>query len=353
MPFANDCLDRIGVCPNRLWVVSVPGNSEDLVRIQLIDPLTGELIDLTKYNIFSESSSSSCSVESSTSADPDADCDTCVPRCEPYYGPCPPTQIEQPGPYCSNPNPCWNFPWPIISPPCYSSSCISPTGVELVMKARYEDNVPFSTMQAVIKNAEDAVNGIIYVPFKPCDTRMAGIFVASATIRENGIIKKAIPFYVEVTMDLSNYCPTGPLSIAEIRLATRDVCPAMNFLIDTVEFKDEEIAWALRRPIDYWNEAQPPLNVIYSPITFPFRYNWTEATISVLLRTVALWLRRNDLDYSAGGLTVADTKKWPEYERMATERWEAYKEWVKNKKMELNIAAGFHSIGGYRYNPYR
>lgn len=332
MPFANDCLDKIGVCPNRLWVVSVSGNSEDLTQVQLIDPLSGALIDLTKYGIYEESSSSSCQSESSElSLD-----------CPGPLGPCAPGPFG-PGPYCQPPYPCCDE----------TPKCLPLTGVEIVMKERYEDPVPFSIMQAVIKSADDAVNGIIYIPFKPCDTRRAGLFVASATMREAGIVRKVIPFYVEVTMNLASYCPTGPLSISEIRLATRDVCPAMNFLIDTVEFKDEEIAWALRRPIDYWNEAQPPLNMIYSPITFPFRYNWTEATISVLLRTVALWLRRNDLDYSAGGLTVADTKKWPEYERMATERWDAYKEWVKNKKLELNIAAGFNSIGGYRANPYR
>jgi hypothetical protein len=294
MPFANDCLDTVGVCPNRLWVLSVTGGAEALQRVQLIDPLTGALIDLTQYDIYGESSSSSGS--------------------------------STPG---------------------------TPSGVEIVMKARYEDVRPFATMQAVIKSADDAVNGLIYVPFKSRDTCRAGIYVATATIRTEGIVKKAIPFYIEVTMDLSVYNPTGPISIAEIRLATRDVCPAFNFLIDTVEFKDEEIAWALRRPIDYWNEAQPPLNVIYSPTTFPFRYNWTEATISILLKTVAIWLRRNDLDYSAGGLTVADTKKWPDYQKMADERWAEYKEWVKNKKMELNISDGFSSLGGYRWNPYR
>ena len=54
------------------------------------------------------------------------------------------------------------------------------------MKARYEDNCPFAQMQAVIKNADDAVNGVIYCPFKPCDTWRAGLYVAQAVIRENG-----------------------------------------------------------------------------------------------------------------------------------------------------------------------
>lgn len=221
------------------------------------------------------------------------------------------------------------------------------------MKARYEDTCPFAQMQAVVKSAEDAVNGIIYCPFKPCDTWKAGLYVAQAVIRENSIIKRIVPFYVEVTCDLSSYCPTGPISIAEIRLAMRDSCPASNFLIDQVEYTDTEIAWALRRPVEFWNEAQPPLNVIYSPQTFPFRYHWTEACIAVLLRTAAVWYKRNDLSYSAAGVSVMDTKRWEEYNKMADDRWNEFKAWVQNKKIELNVAGGYKSLGGYRVNAYR
>lgn len=296
MPFANDCLDKVGVCPNRLYVLSVPQGSEQHVQMQLIEPLTGELVDLTAYGITNETSSSSSS----------------------------------------------------------SSGCeVLDTGVEVYMKARYEDAVPFAMMQAIVTDMDSAKNGIIKIPFDHLSTRHPGIFVANVVVRQSKIVRRVIPFYIEISINLMNFNCTGPLSIAEIRMATRDVCPEMNFLIDTVEFKDEEIAWAIRRPVDYWNEAQPPLIQVYSAIDFPFRYNWTEGTIAVLLRTVALWLRRNDLDYTAGGVSVADTKKWPEYERMANERWQMYMEWVKNKKMELNIADGFQSLGGYRANPYR
>lgn len=298
MPFANDCLDQIGVCPNRLYTLLSSQGIEDELRIQLIDPLTGALIDLTQYGIGSNNEGSSLSSSSS--------------------------------------------PYPADF-----------TGLEVIVRSRYEDVCPAFKAYGFVKSETDAQNGIIYFNVTPHDTRHAGIFVSTVNVVQNGTTRKVFPFYLALEINPGVFNPTAPLSMAEVRLAVRDVCPEMNFLIDTVEFKDEEIAWALRRPIDYWNEAQPPLNVIYSPQTFPFRYNWMEATISMLLRTVAVWLRRNDLDYSAGGLTVADTKKWPEYQRMATERWQEYKEWVKNKKIELNVASGFSSIGGYRYNPYR
>lgn len=296
MPFANDCLDSIGVCPNRLFTLMTSQSAEDELKLQLINPVTGALLDLTAYDIFPNSSLSSS-----------------------------------------------------------SSSQFAPgfSGLEVIVKSRYEDVQPQFVTQAYVKTDEDAVNGIIYFKVNPCDTRCPGVFVGTANVVVDGVVRKVFPFYLDIAMNLADYNPAAPITMAEVRLATRDVCPEFNFLIDTVEFKDEEIAWAIRRPIEYWNEAQPPLNVVYGPSTFPFRYNWMEATIAILLRTVAIWLRRNDLDYSAGGLTVADTKKWPEYQRMATERWNDYKTWVMNKKMEINIAHGFQSIGGYRYNPYR
>jgi hypothetical protein len=63
---------------------------------------------------------------------------------------------------------------------------------------------------------------------------------------------------------------------------------------------------------------------------------------------VATWMRRNDLDYQAAGLTVADTKKWPDYMKMGEDRQNKWKEFVKHKKIEINIEGGYMYLGGYR-----
>lgn len=66
-----------------------------------------------------------------------------------------------------------------------------------------------------------------------------------------------------------------------------------------------------------------------------------------------MWLRRNDLDYTAAGLSIADTKKWPDYAKMGQERWGVWTDFVKHKKIEINLDGAYGSLGGYRHAPYR
>lgn len=219
------------------------------------------------------------------------------------------------------------------------------TGVEIVIK-EMPYSAPYMTTWAVVKSTADAELGVVYIPIDEVISQLPGIWLGMAIIWEDGDIRKHYPFYFNVTPNLREYNPYGCITMYEVRLAVRDTAPEINFLIDTVEFKDEEIAWAIRRPIDYWNEVPPPIQT-FTPINFPFRYHWMEAVIGELLRLVATWMRRNDLDYSAAGLTVADTKKWPDYLKMGQERQADWKEWVKHKKMEMNIADSFSSLGGY------
>jgi len=64
-------------------------------------------------------------------------------------------------------------------------------------------------------------------------------------------------------------------------------------------------------------------------------------------------MRRNDLDYQAAGLQVADTKKWPDYWKMGQERRQRWEFFVKNKKMEINLSNAYATELGYRSAPYR
>jgi len=294
MAFANDCLDKVGVCPNRLWTVSMAQLATEDKRIQLIDPLTGELIDLTKYDIHSSSSSSSSSLSSSSSGE------------APVHG------------------------------------------VQVIARERYEATPYLYKIMAKVLSEEDAHNGIIHLPLTDKETCKPGIFVAQSAVFEHGVLRRVIPFWLELTPDLNLDAQIGPITMAEVRLAIRDVCPAINFLIDDVEFKDEEVAWAIRRPIDYWNEVPPPV-AQFSPANFPYRYHWLNAAIGELLTMAAIWMHRNSLDYSAAGLSVRDMAKWADYMKMGQDMKSEWKGWVQNKKLEINIDGGYSSLGGYRY----
>lgn len=145
----------------------------------------------------------------------------------------------------------------------------------------------------------------------------------------------------------------GPPSIAEIRLHLRDSSPAESYLLEHLMFDDAEIALAITRPVMYWNEIPPPLDVVYNTQTFPFRYHWLEGICANLFMMVAEQFRRNQLSYSAGGLSVDDQNKEAGYERAGQARWQAYREWVRATKASINLESCYGEVtSSYKYSAY-
>lgn len=176
-----------------------------------------------------------------------------------------------------------------------------------------------------------------------------GIFQAEfRVLNSDGSIATSNAFLLTVERSLFGAQLSGPPSFAEIRLFMRDSAPAENRLLDEVSFDDAELAAAINMPVLYWNEALPPV----APMTtqsFPFRYNWIQATIGQLLLISTEWYRKNRLAYSAGGTTVDDMDKAQLCEQAGLRRWQEYKDWVKQKKIQINIESGFGTLG----SPYR
>ena len=145
----------------------------------------------------------------------------------------------------------------------------------------------------------------------------------------------------------------GPPSMAEIRLHLRDSSPAESFLLDTLMFDDAEIALAIARPVMYWNEIPPPIDAVYNTQSFPFRYHWLEGIAANLFLMVAEQFRRNQLDYSAGGVAVNDQNKEASYERAGQTRWQAYRDWVRATKASINLESCYGEVSStYKYVGY-
>lgn len=146
---------------------------------------------------------------------------------------------------------------------------------------------------------------------------------------------------------------SGPPSIAEIRLHLRDSSPAESYLLEHVMFDDAEIALAITRPVMYWNEVPPPLDTTYNTQNFPFRYHWLEGICANLFFMVAEQYRRNQLSYSAAGLSVDDQNKEASYERAGQARWQAYREWVRATKASINLESCYGEVtSNYKYSAY-
>lgn len=145
----------------------------------------------------------------------------------------------------------------------------------------------------------------------------------------------------------------GPPSIAEVRLHLRDSSPNESFLLDNLMFDDAEIALAITRPVMYWNEVPPPLDLVYTTQTFPFRYHWLEGIVANLFFMVAEQYRRNDFQYAAAGMQINDQNKAQAYDQAGQARWDAYREWVRATKASINLESCYGEVtSNYKYSAY-
>jgi hypothetical protein len=149
-------------------------------------------------------------------------------------------------------------------------------------------------------------------------------------------------FGIDVPVNQRNL---GPPTIQEIRLGLRDNASADNVLIDDVEFDAAEISQAVLRPIQYWNEIPPPIRPIQTTKTFPFREMWMLGIQAYLLEIASHNYRRNQLSYSAGGVSVDDKNKEQPYAAASARLIQRFQEMCRAKKVEINISLFSGSLG--------
>jgi hypothetical protein len=178
-------------------------------------------------------------------------------------------------------------------------------------------------------------------PSPPEDSSESSSSGAAEEEFEEKVIRR-FPCFAEVQINLTNLTgryTNGGVTIAEIRLAIRDKCPEENFLLDCVEFTDTEIAWAIRRPLDLWNDTPPDLRRFrYTPATFPFRYYWIQGAAGELFQMATYHYERNNLRYAAGNLSVDDKSQRTAYQEFADRLREECYRWMLQKKKELNMS---------------
>jgi len=144
--------------------------------------------------------------------------------------------------------------------------------------------------------------------------------------------------------DASRYRTEGPPTLGEIRMAMMDDGLA-NSLLGDVEFDDEQILLALVKPIQYFNETNPPLSQRWDTRNFPWKAHWVDAIKGYLLEIAAMNYRRERLQVTGGGKTLDDKNKEREYLGEAKQLIAEWKDFVLRKKVELNMAACVGSFG--------
>lgn len=142
------------------------------------------------------------------------------------------------------------------------------------------------------------------------------------------------------------YGPIGNdsfLTDVDVRIWLRDNEPEANVLLDDFEFSPEEIRVAMTHTVDYWNETPPNVGT-YDYNRFPYRYALLRGTAANLLFMAAHRFRRNQLGYSAGGLTIDDQNKYQQYDAAGGRLWDEYKQWVMSAKRSVNVDLGWGTI---------
>ncbi len=193
----------------------------------------------------------------------------------------------------------------------------------------------------------DAENGKVRIELPAAATGTPGIYYAEvAVVDAEGLILFTNIFYVILERgQFGAGSSTGPPTIAEIRLHLRDSSPEESLLLDNLRFDDAEIALAISRPIEYWNEIPPPVGPRMSTQNFPYRFHWLDAIAANLFWMVEENQRANNLKYSAAGVTVDDQNKEPQYARAAERRWASWLHFVKMKKGSINLEGAYGGIG--------
>lgn len=226
-----------------------------------------------------------------------------------------------------------------------SSSASSETGtVELRAKewlgAGWSDDA--NPVWQIIGEAHDPEKGVVRADLEKSLVASPGIYELSWGIRNaagdlvmtnQGIMSVEKTLFGSLEAIKKN---EGPPTINEIRMWMMDSSAAENSLLDDVEFSDDQIMLALTSPVRQWNETPPPIER-FTTRNFPFRGAWASGALAQLYKMAAAHYRRNFLQTSGGGVSVADKAKEREYLSEAVRLQSEYDSWLINKKVEINM----------------
>lgn len=191
----------------------------------------------------------------------------------------------------------------------------------------------------------DPVNGVVEAPLTAVHTADPGVYAGEWGVFDGTNLIFSNIFFLVVNAGLyGTGTKPGPPRLPEIRLHVRSSCPEDSILLETLEWDMAELAYAVQRPVMYWNETAPPIGLEYNTQSFPYRFHWLEAIVGELMIMAAHSYRRDHLPYTAAGVSVDDKAKWTHYEAEGYRRRQSYERFVLQRKASINMEMGFGSF---------
>lgn len=145
----------------------------------------------------------------------------------------------------------------------------------------------------------------------------------------------------------------GPPTCDEIRTAMRDH-PGANRLLQNYAWDGGEIGLSIVSAVQVYNQTYPVGGCTFTTITWPaaWRRQLLDGCIAYLMETVAEYMRRGHLPYSAGGLNIDDLGKEQDYTKSADAYRERFAKWCRLVKTRMSIDEGWSSIGSAPFAGY-
>ncbi len=218
------------------------------------------------------------------------------------------------------------------------------------VRVRILEALSYANSANVVEVYGSIENGKLVANLTPEVTKLPGIYhIEWALLGDDDQPVYIDPGYLVVNRSLSAADPidrrSGAPTVAEIRLHMRDSGAEDNYLLDSVEFDLSELAACVERGVQIWNDTMDFVGPKYTTHNFPYRSQWLDSIIGNLYLLAAQNYRRNFQQYQAGGTAMNDKAKAQEYDAIGRGLVKEYKDWVKSRKVALNIDAAF---GGTR-----
>lgn len=231
-----------------------------------------------------------------------------------------------------------------------SSSSSSPQG-QVLLKAKevFSNGQSYPTVD-VDGVFMDAAAGLVRAKLPASATLNSGIFEGNwGVLSAEGELLTSNKFYIVVEKSQfasPSAAPNSGLpSVETVRVYLRDSSPADNPLLNTLEFDLPEICDAMILCVQHWNTVQPPVRRTFNTTNFPASSAVLNGIMGELYLTAAKHYRRNQLNYSAGGLSIDDKNKSQEYETIGDRMLQEYLKWVRMVKVQINKEAWDGSFG--------
>lgn len=213
-------------------------------------------------------------------------------------------------------------------------------------------------VQESIGTIIDAPNGVVLINVNKEAVEVPGISKGDIMLfdqNQNLLFGNRIYLIVNSNIystSVSQNSPQGPPTLQEIKLFIRDSSPEEALWRGIEEFEWADIAIALERALQYFNDSPPLLAIKYNTVTFPYRFYWMLGASAVLLQTAAIHYARTHLPYQSGGVAIDDRNKFQIYQALGDRYWQEYRQWVLQTKIRMNMEGASGILGSaYRFAP--